>query len=112
MRVGMGFDLGVKPDEVEHTAEFMWETGDLPLPRRGDRIWLGELVATVAEVRYKCVDTESIAASAEETPAVAADLWLRLNKWTRKNRHTPREFHLILSDLPSVTELYVIGAEQ
>jgi hypothetical protein len=108
----MAFDLGIKPDEVEYTAEFMWETGNLPLPRRGDRIWLGELVATVAEVRYKCVDAGSHAASPDGAPAVAADLWLELSKQTRKNRYTPQEFQLILSDLPSVTELYVTGADQ
>ncbi|MFJ9574496.1 hypothetical protein [Streptomyces bacillaris] len=111
MRIEMAFDLGIKSDEVEYTAEFMWETGNLPLPRRGDRIWLGELVAIVAEVRYKCVDAETLDVSPDETPAVAADLWLRLTKRTRKNRYTPQETHLILSNLPSVSGLHVTGAD-
>ncbi|MCM2430935.1 hypothetical protein [Streptomyces sp. RKAG337] len=110
MRVEVWFDLGVPPDEVEYTAEFLWDFGSCPLPRRDDQIALGELLMTVREVRYKCTDADYIASRDHPVAPVEVELRLKLNKATRQARHAPQEFHEILSALPSVSELSVTGA--
>jgi hypothetical protein len=109
MRVSTSFDLGIRSDEGEHTAEFAWESGELPLPRRGDRIWLGELVLIVDQVRYKCPDAGYLATRDDTVPTVEVDLWLRLSKRSRQCRYSPGEFHSLLSELPCVCDLFVTG---
>ncbi|MBV9025905.1 MAG: hypothetical protein JO362_19435 [Streptomycetaceae bacterium] len=112
MRVGVFFDMGIEPDETEYTVEFMWDIGDVPLPRRGDRVTLGELILSVGRAQYVCSDTEYIASRDYPVRPVEVELQLKLSKHTRRCRRTPQEFHTILSALPSVTDLHVTGAEQ
>ncbi|MFG3403658.1 hypothetical protein [Streptomyces sp. NPDC048142] len=109
MRVYAAFDLGFERDGVEHPAEFAWETGELPVPRRGDRIAFGELITVVDRVQYSCMDAGYIATRDHEEFPVKIDLWLRLTKATRQGKYELQEFHSILSELPSVTDLCVTG---
>lgn len=109
MRIYVAFDLDNKRNEVDLTAEFAWDTGDLPLPRRRDHIAFGELITVVDTVQYSCMDIGHIVASDHEEPPVKIDLWLRLTKATREGRYAPHEFHSILSELPSVSNLCVTG---
>ena len=112
MRVGAFFDMGITPDETEYTVEFTWDIGDVPLPRRGDQVTLGELILSVSRVRYVCWDAEYIASRDYPIRPVEVELRLKLSKHTHRCRHSPREFHAILSELPSITELHVTGADQ
>ncbi|MGW5928807.1 hypothetical protein ACWF2L_21540 [Streptomyces anulatus] len=112
MRVYAAFDLDFERDGVDPTAEFAWETGELDVPRRGDRIAFGELITVVDRVQYSCMDAGYIATTDHEASPVKIDLWLRLTKATRQGKYTPPEFHSMLSELPSVTDLYVTGLSE
>ncbi|GAA3087338.1 hypothetical protein GCM10020000_87710 [Streptomyces olivoverticillatus] len=97
MRVDVVIDLNGKNDKTEHTAEFSWETDELPLPRRGDRIAFGELITVVDEVMYKVTE--------HQFPDV--ELRLRLSKQARKGAYTLAEICSILSPLVGVIDPYV-----
>ncbi|MGP3691056.1 hypothetical protein ACTVZO_41390 [Streptomyces sp. IBSNAI002] len=111
MRTQVGFGLGISDGEVEYEAGFTWETGSLPLPRKGDRVAFGELITVVDSVTFTCLDTGYIATRDHEIDDVEVHLGLRLAKAARKAEYRPAEFHTILSQLPSVSGLHVTGAE-
>ncbi|WP_250305397.1 MULTISPECIES: hypothetical protein [unclassified Streptomyces] len=112
MRAEISFDLGINDGEVEYEADFTWETGSLPLPRKGDRVALGELMTIVQSVTFSCQDTGYIATRDHAIDDVEVHLALRLGKRERKARYQPAEFYTILSQLPSVSGLHVTGADQ
>ncbi|WP_030230168.1 hypothetical protein [Streptomyces sp. NRRL S-350] len=112
MRAEVSFDLGVSDDEVDYEAAFTWETGSLPLPRKGDRVALGELMTIVQSVTFSCLDSGYIATRDHDIDDVEVYLVLRLGKKERKAEYRPAEFYTILSRLPSVSGLHVTGADQ
>lgn len=112
MRAEVGFNLGINDGEIEYEADFTWETGNLPLPRKGDRIALGELITIVESVTFSCLDTDYVATRDHELDDVEVHLWLRLGKRERRGGYRPAEFHTILSQLPSVSGLHVTGADE
>ncbi|MFI6688417.1 hypothetical protein [Streptomyces sp. NPDC050485] len=112
MRAEVSFDLGINDGEVDYEAAFAWETGSLPLPRKGDRMALGELIMVVESVTFASLDSDYIATRDPKIDDVEVHLALRLSKAARKGRYRPSEFYTILSQLPSVSGLYVTGADQ
>ncbi|MER6116211.1 hypothetical protein [Streptomyces sp. NPDC001743] len=112
MRAEVSFGLGISDGEVDYEAGFTWETGGLPLPRKGDRVALGELMTSVESVTFSCLDTGYIATRDHDIADVEVHLVLRLGKKERKARYRPAEFYTILSRLPSVSGLHVTGADQ
>ncbi|MEU5430805.1 hypothetical protein AB0H73_35105 [Streptomyces olivoreticuli] len=94
MHVDVVMDLNGK---TERTTEFSWDTGELPLPRRGDRIAFGELITVVDEVMYKVTE--------HQFPDV--ELRLRLSKQTRKGAYSLAEIRSVLSPLLGVIDPYV-----
>ncbi|MGA5442239.1 hypothetical protein ACPCKW_22345 [Streptomyces griseoincarnatus] len=111
MRVDVAFDLGIPADDVEYTAEFVWDLGELPLPPLQTRVKLGELITVVDEVQFKCPPADAIDSRDHRVPSVSVELWLRLTGRTKKGRYTPSEIHRILASLPCVSNLHVTGAD-
>lgn len=83
--------------------------GVLPVPQRGQQIAFGELIALVDRVQYSCMDAGCIATRDHQELPVKIDLRLLLTKATRQGNYEPYEFHSILSELPSVTDLCATG---
>ena len=108
MRVEVTIDLGLVIDGVEHTADFIWDMGDRPLPVRKDRIAFGEYTARVLRRQYKCADADTLS----DTPGLAPvelELWAAPTKATRRSRFTPQEVRDVLAALPCVSDLHVTG---
>lgn len=111
MKVSVAFDLGITDDEVEYTAEFVWDLGELQPPPRRTRIAFGELFTRVEQVTYTCPPADYIDSRDHHVPAVSAELWLRLTRRSRKSRFAPDEIYRILASLPCVSRLFVTGVD-
>ncbi|WP_439681531.1 hypothetical protein [Embleya sp. MST-111070] len=112
MRAEVSFGLGIGDEGGEYEAGFAWKVGELPLPRKGERIAFGELITLVESVTYSCLDAGYIATRDHEIDDVEVYLRVRLGMAGRKAGYRPAEFYTILSRLPSVSGLHVTGADR